>query len=44
MMNKFFTWTLTSMAAFLVFVANSGVGANSWLFHYEPDIPESLKK
>jgi len=44
MNKKLFTWAVSSIAAFLVFFANTGIGTNSVLIFYEPDIPESLKK
>jgi hypothetical protein len=35
---------MSAFAAALVFVAGTGVSANSWFIVYEPDIPESLKR
>jgi len=44
MNKKLFTWVVSSIAALLVFFANTGIGTNSVFILYEPDIPESLKK
>jgi len=35
---------IQTLAAFLVFVAHTGVSPNCWYITYEPDIPESLKQ
>ncbi|MGE5422307.1 MAG: cyclic lactone autoinducer peptide [Ignavibacteriales bacterium] len=43
-MKKLINLLAGSLAAFLVFVANYGVGPNSIFFWHEPDIPSSLKK
>lgn len=44
MNKKLFTLLMSSMAAFLIFFANSGISVNCWGAVYEPDIPECLKK
>jgi len=44
MMKKMMGLAMSSMAALLIMVANSGVGTCSWVVLYEPDVPESLKK
>jgi len=43
-MRKLLLGFMSTMAAFLVFVANTGVGTNSSFVSYEPEIPECLKK
>ncbi|TEB05791.1 hypothetical protein Psch_02832 [Pelotomaculum schinkii] len=43
MLNRLAVIMVNTLAAVLVFVAQTGVSPNCWWITYEPDIPEGLK-
>lgn len=44
MLRKLTCWLLTTAAAALIALANAGAASACLIYHYQPELPESLKK